>query len=301
MKAQVQIQTYPAKIASSIHDIGQLVKFKLTLLVVFTSVLAYLIAAGGTAAGFTDLFVLSLGGFFVAGAANGMNQVLEKDFDKLMDRTAVRPLPQGRMQPSVAIMISGVMAVLGLLMLSWFNPLTTLLGALAFVSYAFIYTPLKRYSSFSVLVGAIPGALPALIGGTAFAGEITSTIVFLFLIQFIWQFPHFWSIGWISFAQYKRAGYKLLPVQSEVPTSQIGWYAFIYSLVLIPLTGVAWIYHFSNPITLVIILFISGQFTWKSWELYKKNDRAAARGVMFSSFIYLPIVFGAFLIDKIFF
>jgi protoheme IX farnesyltransferase len=260
-----------------------------------------MIAAGGSAKSRLDVFVLSLGGFLVAGAANGMNQVLEKDFDKLMDRTMNRPLPQGRMQPSVAIMISGIMAVLGLLMLSWFNPLTTLLGALAFVSYAFIYTPLKRYSCLSVLVGAIPGALPALIGGTAFSGSITSIIVFLFLIQFIWQFPHFWSIGWISFGQYKNAGYKLLPVESDEPTAQIGWYSFIYSLVLIPLVGLAWMVHFTHMITLGIVIFISIQFTWKSWILYKTNDKIAARGVMFSSFAYLPIVFGAFLIDKILF
>ena len=210
MKDKARTYNQSQYLSAGVVDILELVKFKLTSVVVITSALSYLVVSQFYTFDWFILGMLTLGGFLVASAANAMNEVLEKDFDILMERTKNRPVATGRMKVSDAVMISGLLCLAGIVCLALINPITSFLGMISFVSYAFIYTPLKRYSTLAVPVGAVPGALPVLIGATACSGEITILGLVLFAIQFLWQFPHFWAIGYLGFEDYKKAGYKLV-------------------------------------------------------------------------------------------
>ena len=190
-------------------DLGALTKFRLSATVVLSAVLAYLIAAPAVVWG--QLAAVFFGGFATTMAANVLNQVIEREHDQLMTRTRERPLATGRMSVPRAVLIAGLLSVIGTLTLAMLHPLAALLGMVALLSYAFIYTPLKRISVAAVFVGTIPGAIPALIGAVAAEGALTSLGWSLFVIQVLWQIPHFWAIGWLGFDDYKRAGFKLLP------------------------------------------------------------------------------------------
>lgn len=204
------------RFAAKLRDYSLLVKLRLNLTVVFSSVVAYMIAAGEQSS-WLAVGILALGGFWVTGAANALNQVLEKDFDKQMKRTADRPLASGRMKMGEAVLAAGFMSLLGVSLLALFNPWTAFLGTLALVSYAFIYTPMKRVGPEAVIIGAVPGALPTLIGCTAAQGELSWLGVALFVAQFLWQFPHFWSIGFLGYDDYHKAGYQLVPHKAGAP------------------------------------------------------------------------------------
>ncbi len=290
-------QSVAIESVSKIADLMLLFKFRLSLLVVFTAVIGYVIAAG-VLLNWVDILMLGLGGFFVTWSANSLNQVLEKEFDHKMDRTRNRPLPTGRMSVSEAVIFAGLLAVAGLLILALFNPLTALLGSLSLVSYAFVYTPLKRYHSISVFVGAIPGALPAVIGFVAFNGALTPLALVLFSIQFMWQLPHFWSIGWLSFDDYNRAGFKLLPNMENGLTRQIGLNAFIFAVCLIPISILPiWIGQMSIW-AMVIVACCGLYYALKSFDFYRYNNVESARKLMFASFLYLPVVFLIIMIDN---
>lgn len=279
------------------EDFKVLVKFRLNITVVLSSVLAYLIVAQGNLS-WIQLVLLAMGGFLVTGAANALNQVLEKEYDSLMKRTENRPLPTGRMTISEAVLYAGMMALFGITILALFNPLAAFLGTAALVSYAFVYTPFKRFSPLAVWIGAVPGALPVLIGTTAFQGEITTLALVLFAIQFFWQLPHFWAIGWMSYDDYKLAGYKLLPVKDQVRDSRIGLSSFIWSL---PLVGICIIPFVTGNIGIFSLIAISLLNLWyasKGWKLYKTGDTASAKKLMYSSFAYLPIVLILFIIGS---
>lgn len=275
---------------SLIDELKALVKFKLSLTVLMSSMLAYVIVAGGSFS-WTVFILLSVGGFLVTGAANALNQVLERDFDKLMERTKNRPLAAERMKISDAVLFAGFSAAIGIIMLALINPLTALLGTLSLISYAFVYTPLKRYSTISVAVGAIPGALPVLIGTVAGEGTITALGLGLFAIQFLWQFPHFWAIGWLSFQDYKKAGYKLLPMNEEGEIDRnLGFYSGIYATLMIPVFIT--MYSFDSRISisaLIISIVLSIIYVFYCIQFQRKGDRKAARNLMFSSFFYLPL------------
>ena len=278
-----------------ISDVGQLTKWRLTFTVVFSSVMSFAIAAGMNAR-ILPMVLLSIGGFLVAGAANALNQVLERDYDKLMDRTAERPVASNRMAVSEGVVIAGLMLLFGIIILALFNPLTAFMGMLSVIIYAFIYTPLKRYSTFSVAVGAIPGALPAMIGVVAFTGEITWLAVVLFAIQFLWQFPHFWAIGMLGFDQYQKAGFKLVPsIDGEVDPT-LGRSSLIYSLLLLPVCLAAMAAGVTGQVTTVLLLVVSIWYAYLSFGFYKKFDRAAARKLMFGSFLFLPLTLAIILI-----
>ncbi|MEO6039081.1 MAG: protoheme IX farnesyltransferase, partial [Saprospiraceae bacterium] len=180
-------------LAQAITDFGLLVKFKLTLLVLFSALMSYAIVANGDI-NWGAMLLLAMGGFLVTGAANALNQVLERDFDRLMPRTANRPVVTGRISVSTAVLWAGLMALGGITLLTVFNPLTGFIGTVSLMSYAFVYTPMKRSSPWAVVIGAIPGALPLIIGGVAYAGFITPMALMLFMLQFLWQFPHFWAV-----------------------------------------------------------------------------------------------------------
>ena len=282
---------------SKIEDFKLLIKFKLNITVVMSSLLGYAVVAQGN----FDLVaacVLGLGGFLVTGSANALNQVLEKDFDALMTRTSNRPIPAGRMQISEAVLLAGVMALIGISLLALFNPLSALLGTTALVTYAFVYTPFKRYSPIAVWIGAIPGALPVLIGTTAFEGHITTLALVLFCIQFFWQLPHFWSIGWMAYDDYKKAGYQLLPVKDQILDNRIGLSSFIWALPLIPIALIPFFMGSFGIISAIAILALNVVYALKGWNLYKIGDHATAKKLMFFSFAYLPLVLILFIIGQ---
>lgn len=281
-----------------IKDFAQLVKLKLTMMVVFTSMIGYFIATGGTVQWVTLSLLLS-GGFLITSAANALNEVLEKDYDRLMSRTSTRPLPAGRMPMSEGVIFAGLSCIIGIFMLALINPLTALLGASSFVLYAFIYTPLKRYSPISVLIGAIPGALPAAIGFVAHDGVLSSMALILFAIQFIWQMPHFWAIGWLAYEDYEKAGYKMLPSMDKGKSNAIGKQAFIYTLFLIPVSVIPFLFGFLNGWFTALVLFTCFYYVWKAWNFYIKNDRQSAKSLLFASLYYLPTAFTVLLIGSL--
>jgi len=278
-------------------EVKALTKFKLSMMVLMSSVFGYLIVAG-TQMSATILVLLTVGGFLITAAANTLNQVLERDYDALMERTKNRPLAANRMKVSEAVLFAGISMVVGIGCLAMINPLTAFLGTLSLILYAFVYTPLKRYSTISVAVGAIPGALPVLIGTTAFEGSLSILGLTLFGIQFLWQFPHFWAIGWLSFEDYKKAGYKLLPINEEGNIDEnIGLYSGIYAFLLIPVCLFGMLgdnriglmaFGFSTVLNLAYFIFCV--------RLQKNKDRKSARGLMFSSFFYLPFILLIYLI-----
>lgn len=275
-----------------------LVKFRLTMTVVFSSVVAFLIAVDTVH--WVAVLILAAGGFLVTGAANTLNQVLEKDYDRLMKRTADRPLAAGRMKVSEAVMAAGMMSLFGITLLALFNPWTAFFGTFSLVLYAFLYTPMKRISSAAVMLGAIPGALPTLIGCVAAQGGLTYLALSLFALQFLWQFPHFWSIGWLGFEDYRKAGYLFVPESATGgPSRSIGQQAFIYALLLLPVGTMPYWLGVSGLISLVLVLVLSLVYVGFSWNFYQKADRKSALQLMFCSFAYIPFALLAFWADKI--
>lgn len=287
-KETVQVRTATITFRDWLQDLELLVKFRLSSFVVFSSAMAYSIAAGSDFR-LIPFALLVAGGFLITFAANILNEVLEADFDRLMQRTANRPLAAKRWSASSAIVLAGICCIVGIVLLALLNPLTSFLGMLSLVTYAFLYTPLKRYSTISVLVGAIPGALPVMIGMIAHDGMITSQALFLFAIQFLWQFPHFWAIGFLSFSQYKNAGYKLLPEDGEMIDKRLGRQALIYTCMLLPVIGIGFSNHLVSLPGTIGLMLISGYFIFRAWRFYAAFDKASAKALMFSSFIFLPV------------
>jgi heme o synthase len=281
-------------------DFAQLVKLRLSLTVVLSSVLAYLIAVRFTSFEISSLIILAIGGFFTTAAANVLNEVLEREYDAKMARTMNRPLASERMRVGEAVLYAGLFALIGIIFLALFNPLTSFLGTLALVIYAFIYTPLKRITPLSVVVGAIPGALPVLIGSVAAEGKLSILGMILFTIQFLWQFPHFWSIGWLGFEDYAKAGYKLLPLNSEGnPDKSIGLQSIIYVLFLIPVGVLPYLLKFTGFPSLIVVSLMTLIYLWCAYRFWRNFNKKSALGVMFWSFIYIPVCLVALLIDKI--
>ncbi len=282
---------------SKLQDYLMLVKFRLTLMVVGSSVLAYLIAASGDF-DWIIMSLLAIGGFAVTCAANGINQVLEREYDAMMKRTMNRPLAADRMKPSEAVMSSGLLLVFGVICLGLINPLTAFIGMSSFVLYAFLYTPMKRYSTLSVAIGAIPGALPVLIGVVAHSGTITLLGIVLFFIQFLWQFPHFWAIAYLSFDDYDEAGYKLLPKNSEGRIDRnLGLYSAIYALLILPTIIIGHLSGFTIAMwALIAVCVVTIIYAIMAVRLQVSPSRSTALGLMFSSFFYLPIVLLLYLI-----
>jgi protoheme IX farnesyltransferase len=279
-------------------DFIKLIKFRLTFLVVFSASISFII--GNKVTGIIhwgDWLKLVIGGFLITGAANGFNEIIEKDWDRLMKRTADRPLPSGRMTNGQALILSLGMGLCGTYLLGSLNLLTGYLSIFAIVLYAFVYTPMKRKSPFAVFVGAIPGALPPLIGYVAAYGRIDEIAVILFLVQFVWQFPHFWAIAWVLDDDYKLAGFRLLPTQNRDRTSAI--VTFVVTLILVPVSLLPTIYKYGGNYVGIISLVCSVIFLYQAFNLLRKLTIPSARQLMFGSFLYLPIVQLAFLFDFI--
>lgn len=283
---------------SGLVDFTQLVKIRLSATVVFSALLSYWIALPlDTSLGY-KMFSLVMGGFLVTGAANALNQVLEKNYDALMDRTSNRPLPSGRMDDSTAIFLAGIMSVFGLIFLASLSLWSAVIGAISLLLYAFVYTPVKRLSTAAVFIGAIPGALPVLIGTVSAEGEFTILGLGLFAIQFFWQFPHFWSISWLGHQDYIRAGFKITPSLTPSPTNKTGFQAFIYSLFLLPVLFLCAYTGILGFMSLLVAFVFTIIYIVLSYQLFASNNRKAARSLLFFSFLYIPVLLGVFLIDK---
>jgi protoheme IX farnesyltransferase len=280
------------------RDLIKLVKFRLTFLVVFSASISFLIGSQvNDAINWYNWGKLILGGFLITGAANGFNEIIEKDLDRLMTRTADRPLPAGRMNNGQALVISLLMGVCGTYLLGSLNLLTGFLSVFAIILYAFVYTPLKQKSPVSVFVGAIPGALPPLIGYVAANPTIDQIALILFGIQFMWQFVHFWAIAWVLDDDYKLAGFRLLPTGKRDRVSAI--ITFIFAVVLVPVSLLPTIYHYGGYYVGGVSLVCSLIFLYQSFVLMRRLDIKSARQLMFGSFIYLPVVQLMFLFDFI--
>ena len=280
---------------------GQLLKFRLSTTVVFSAVVGYLLGIDTFI--LSEFIILIFGGFLVTGSANAFNQIIEKDTDKLMDRTMSRPLPKGNLSVIEAIIFSSFMAILGLYCLYELNPQSSFFGLLSILLYVLSYTPLKRISTISIFVGALPGAIPFLLGWVAATDDFGLAAGTLFAIQFFWQFPHFIAIAWVLDEDYKKAGLKMLFGNEK------GTYPAIISIVTsICMTIISVIPFFWNfkdldlSIYAVIPVFLLGVwFTNKSYLLYKNTDDITARKLMITSFIYLPSMQIIYVLDKFIF
>jgi protoheme IX farnesyltransferase len=292
---------------SKLKDYLQLTKPSLSIMVVFSSVVSYLLAPRVVEYDWLMILLLFVGGFLVTGSANAINQTVEKDTDALMKRTAKRPVASGRMTVSEGWAFAIITGVLGCFILGYFfNWLSAGLAAFSLFLYAFIYTPLKKVNAIAVLIGAFPGALPCLIGWAAgndalfenghgwkdYGGWI------LFAIQFLWQFPHFWAIAWIAHKDYSGAGFKLLPAEKG-PTKFTALQTIIYALLLVPVCSLPYLIQLSGMTSLIVVSLANVFLIIQCIRLYNQMDAKAARRVMFSSYIYLPIVLLALLADKL--
>jgi protoheme IX farnesyltransferase len=285
-------------IKAKLQDYSQLIKFRLTFTVVLSSIFGYLIGYSDIL-NWTELLALTIGGFLVVASSNGLNQIIEKNYDILMTRTEKRPLAQNRMGVLEAAIFCTVTGIAGTYLLGYYlNTYAALLGIGSLVSYAFIYTPLKRVSSVAVYVGAIPGAIPPLLGWVAATGRFSAVAAILFLIQFIWQFPHFWAIAWVLDDDYNKAGYRLLPLKSGRSKST-ALVILISSAILIPVSVLPYYIGMSGILSLVLITISSVALTIVSARLYKTLSIKDAKTLMFASIVYNPLVLVVLLIDKI--
>ena len=285
--------------ATKAKDYYQLIKFTLSFTVVFSCVVCYLLAPNVKAFDWWMIAILFLAGMLVTGSANAINQAVEKDTDAMMKRTGSRPVAAGRMSQQEAYTFAVIAGVVGVgMMWQFFNLSSALLSALSLFLYAFIYTPLKKINSIAVLVGALPGALPCLIGWVAGNDDFSLGGWIYFGIQFLWQFPHFWAIAWVAHEDYSKAGFKLLPADKG-PTKFTAIQGIMYSVLMIPVGILPYYFGYTGVISAVVVMMCNVFMVVQSIRLYQQMDVKSARRVMFSSYIYLPIVLLALLADKI--
>lgn len=275
----------------------KLLKFRLSFTVAFSSAIGFIL--GRPVATYWEIALVMLGGLLVTGSANIINQIIEREYDKLMKRTAKRPLPTGTVSVAEAVGVCIVTGVAGLFILGYtFNILTAALSLLSLILYGFVYTPLKRVSPICVFVGAIPGAMPPLIGWVAATGFLGVEAWILFGIQFIWQFPHFWAIAWVLDDDYKKAGFKMLPMAGG-KNLKTAFQIMIYTLVLIPLSLLPLQFGMTGTTSALIAVVCGVLFLAQTFYLMRTCSKKAAMNIMFGSFLYLPIVQIAFVLDKV--
>lgn len=290
--------TYSITGVEKLKALFELLKMRLSFLVAFSAAFGYALGIQGGLS-WVNLVALSFGGFLVSGASVTINQVIEVDLDALMERTKNRPLPTNRVSKSEAIYFAIVVALAGFGLLLYFtNPLTTLLSLLSLILYSFVYTPLKRVGPIAVLVGAIPGALPPLLGWVAATGGISHEALIIFGIQFIWQFPHFWAIAWVADDDYKKAGFKLLPSGGKKDLST-AIQIMIYTLFLIPLGLLPTTFGITGNYAALVATVCGVLFLSQTFSLMRDYSKKSALKIMYGSFLYLPIVQIAYILDKI--
>jgi len=279
-------------------DFKQLTKVGLSLSVVFSSVAGYLLAV--QTIDFKIIFLLAVGGYCVVGASNAFNQIIEKEPDAIMTRTKNRPVPTGRMSVNVAMTIAISLLVIGLLMLYNINGKTALFGAISVFLYTSAYTPLKPITPLSVFVGAIPGAIPFMLGWVAATGQFGIEAGVLFMIQFFWQFPHFWAIGWLQFDEYKKAGFNMMPTNEK--NRKAVKLIILYTIIML-LVSVVPVFHITGdlyllPVSAIIIFILGLIMLYYGIKLYKEQTDLMARKLMLSSVLYITLIQIIFVIDK---
>ena len=284
----------------SLSIIKELTKFRLTISVVFSSFISYYL--GASEVNLIQLFYLIAGGILIVSSSNIFNQIIERDLDKLMKRTQNRPLPKKEITPKLALFIAILSALIGLIFMYLINLKVAILAALSIFLYTAVYTPMKLISPLSVFVGAIPGAFPFMIGWVAATNDIGIEALTLFLMQFFWQFPHFWSIGWSQNSDYEKAGFKMLPTgrKDKSTSAQILFYSIWAVLVsIIPFFGITG--ELKLSIVGVLAVFALGALLiYKSYILFLEGKNENAKKLMLTSVIYLTFIQLTFLFDKIF-
>ena len=271
---------------------------RLAISVVFSSVAGYFL--GAETVDFVVVLLLAIGGYLMVGASNAYNQIIEKDLDALMDRTKNRPVPSGRMSVTTAFIIASVFTVLGIVVLYFINPKTAMFGAISIFLYVSIYTPLKTKTPLSVFVGAFPGAIPFMLGWVAASGEFSIEPGTLFMVQFFWQFPHFWAIGWWLYDDYKKGGFFMLPTgkRDKGTAIQIILYSIWTILVsLIPVFGVTGKLYLT-PVSGVIILLLGLGMLFYAIRLFKLKTANAAKKLMLASVSYITLLQIVYVLDK---
>ena len=283
---------------SFVTDFKEITKVRLAISVVFSAIAGYFLGADTIMLG--ELLILSVGGYCMVGASNAFNQVIEKDLDALMKRTQNRPIPSGRMTVNRAMTIAVFLTILGLSMLYYLNPKTAMFGAISIFCYVSLYTPLKTKTPLSVFVGAIPGAIPFMLGWVAATGNFGIEAGTLFMIQFFWQFPHFWAIGWFLFDDYKKGGFFMLPTGKKDKTTAVQ--IILYTLwtiacSLIPVFGKTGALHIT-PISAIIVFALGLYMLKEAFSLYKLRSEKAAKKLMLVSVMYISALQIIYVADK---
>jgi len=280
------------------QDFKEITKMRLSISVVFSSVAGYFL--GADVIDWVTVALLSFGGYFMVGASNAYNQVMERDLDALMDRTKNRPVASGRMSPQKALIIAVLFTILGLITLFYINPKTAMFGGISIFMYVLLYTPLKTKTPLSVFVGAFPGAIPYMLGWVAATNDFGIEPGMLFMIQFFWQFPHFWAIGWFLFDDYKKGGFFMLPTgkRDKATAFQIIMYtAWTVLTSLVPALGVTGSLYLS-PVSAVIVGALGLFMMYWAIKLYKNRDAKTAKRLMLSSVTYITLLQIVFVVDK---
>ena len=283
---------------SWVKNFTEITKLRLSVSVVFSSVAGYLL--GATKVDFMILLLLCIGGYCMVGASNVYNQVMERDLDTLMDRTKNRPIPAGTMSVAVALSIAIILTVVGIAVLYSINPQTAMFGAISIFIYVFLYTPLKTRTPLSVFVGAFPGAIPFMLGWVAATNDFGIEPGTLFMIQFFWQFPHFWAIGWFLFDDYKKGGFFMLPTgkRDHGTAIQVILYSICTVLAsLIPAFGVTGMFYIT-PISAIIIGALGLWFIYYGIRLYKQKTAKSAKQLMLVSVSYITLLQIIYVADK---
>ena len=283
---------------SWVKNFTEITKLRLSVSVVFSSVAGYLL--GAAEVDFMILLLLCIGGYCMVGASNVYNQIMERDLDSLMDRTKNRPIPAGRMSIAAALSIAVILTIVGISVLYSINPQTAMFGAISIFIYVFLYTPLKTKTPLSVFVGAFPGAIPFMLGWVAATNDFGIEPGTLFMIQFFWQFPHFWAIGWFLFDDYKKGGFFMLPTGKRDRTTavQVVFYSLCTVLSsLIPAFGVTGAFYIT-PISAVIIGGLGIWFVYYGLRLYKQKTDTSAKQLMLVSVSYITLLQIIYVADK---
>jgi len=284
---------------NKVREVVVLFKLRLASLVVFSAILGYLMGVPEGAFSWAGIIGLAVAGTLLTGASNALNQVLETREDALMERTAKRPLVRGSLSSTEAVVVALLAAGAATFML-WhqFGPLTGILGLISLFMYVALYTPLKKHSAWAVFVGAFPGAFPPMLGYVAATGQFGLGPGLLFAMQFMWQFPHFWSLAWVLHDDYQRAGYHLLPGKGGRDKASAGLILF-YTLFVIPVGMLPWVFGFTGVVSAVVAVLAGLVMLWPAMRLFFTTDMRDARRLMFASFLYLPVVQLAYVLDRL--
>lgn len=283
---------------SIVSDFKEITKMRLALSVVFSSVAGYLL--GVETVDFKILTLLAFGGYFMVGASNAFNQIIERDLDALMNRTKNRPIPAGRMSVNTAFTIASIFTILGIVILYVINAQTALFGAISIFLYTCVYTPLKTKTPLAVFVGAFPGAIPFMLGWVAATNNFGVEPGTLFALQFFWQFPHFWAIGWFLYEDYKKGGFFMLPTGKQdkgTAVQTVMYTAWTVLISIVPVLGVTGTLKLSIPAAIIVLLLGLGMLYY-ALELFKKMTEKAAKQLMLASVSYITLIQIAYVVDK---